>query len=510
LYEEQMASRFYAAMEKRPAHTHTIVLNMRKTRPTRRPRIGRQISSAVLAALFTLYAGCTTSSPPLGETTKAPACIILVTIDTLRADHLPMYGYPRATAPFLTELASNGIVFERAFSASSHTAPSHASLLTSLFPSQHGVRQNGHNLDESIPTIATELQAAGYRTAAFSSVDWLRDVGRGFEHFSSNRSGYRQGREIVADALGWLGEGPRGVRKFLWLHFFDVHEFLKLRPSDTNSAVEENYAAAAKSLEQDGNSHSVLLELLKKNHGVPPKWADQMGARLTASVADYDARIRYVDGQLQRLNNALPDFCESDEIRWFVTSDHGEGLMTAGRIGHGRYLHHEQLHVPLIYHATDLEHPGTRVAQLVRLVDLPATIAAVAGTAWPHGEGHSLIALTRGDRTQYPVLFNFAQRRPASAKRLALGWTEGEVLTVHDAEKRYILRTDAPDLFFDRTTDPFETNSLAGASHEEAAVWQREAIRQWERVQNSGSLENTPTSTNPRYRDQLRSLGYIE
>jgi len=179
-------------------------------------------------------------------------------------------------------------------------------------------------------------------------------------------------------------------------------------------------------------------------------------------------------------------------------------------MGHGRYLHHEQLHVPLIYYAADLEEPGTRVPQLVRLVDLPATIADAAGAAWPQGKGYSLLGLTRGDTSQYPVRLNLAQRRPASTKRLKLGWTEGEVLTIHDAEKRYILRTDAPDLFFDRASDPFETRPLSPTDYPEALLWQRKAVEEWERVQNAQSASTNPASTNPRYREQLRALGYIE
>ena len=421
-----------------------------------------------------------------------------------------MYGYPRATAPFLTKLSDGGVVFEKAFSASSHTAPSHASILTSLFPSQHGVRQNGNELNAAIPTIATQLQTAGYRTGAVSSVGWLQQIGQGFEHFSANQSGFTRGNELVNRALAWLGEVPANDPKFLWLHFFDVHEFQDLQPSGTQVALDPAYAAARDALKGDHDTPAHWREILQQDHGVPAGWAKRLLPELTTSIGDYDARIRYVDGQLERLNRALPDYCAPDEISWFITSDHGEGLLTGGRVGHGRYLHHEQLHVPLIYHADDMEHSGTRVPQLVRLVDLPATIAEVAGTSWTHGEGYSLLSLISDDPSQYPVRLNFAQRRPASDKRLKLGWTDGEVLTVHDAEKRYILRTEAPDLFFDRSADPFETKPLPEAEQPEISQWQQIAIREWERVQGSRNPDEPPAAANPRYRDQLRALGYIE
>lgn len=459
-----------------------------------------------------MLAFCLACQPeqPKTDNSKSTDCIIAVTIDTLRADHLPMYGYPRATAPFLTRLAERGVIFEKAFSASSHTAPSHASLFTSLLPSEHGVRKNGDRLDASIPTIATEMRNAGYRTGAFSSVGWLRKMGQGFENFTDNDSEYTRGDQLVDHALAWLNKIPKNEAKFLWLHFFDVHEFQEIQPADATTEPDPHYAAAKNALEKNSKSPPDWEQILSRDHGVPPRWARRILPQLIASVSDYDTRIRYVDGELERLHSALPEFCAPEKTRWFVTSDHGEGLLTSGRLGHGRYLHHEQLHVPLIYYAADLEHPGTRVPQLVRLVDLPATIADAAGAQWPHGKGYSLLGLARGDASQYPVRLNFAQRRPASTKRLKLGWTNGEVMTIHDADKRYILRTEAPDLFFDRSMDPFETSPLSPTDHPEASRWQKMAIAEWERVQNAETPATNSESTDPRYRDQLRALGYIE
>lgn len=473
------------------------------------PTVRHSFASALGTSLLALCLACQPEQPKT-DNSKSTDCIIAVTIDTLRADHLPMYGYPRATAPFLTRLSERGVVFEKAFSASSHTAPSHASLFTSLFPSEHGVRKNGDRLDESIPTIATELRDAGYRTGAFSSVGWLRQIGQGFENFTANSSGYTRGDQLVDRALAWLNEIPKNEAKFLWLHFFDVHEFQEMQAGGATIETDPHYVAAKNALEKNSKSPPDWEKILSRDHGVPAQWARRILPQLIASVSDYDTRIRYVDGELERLQGALPEFCAPEKTRWFVTSDHGEGLMTSGRVGHGRYLHHEQLHVPLIYYAADLQHPGTRVPQLVRLVDLPATIADAAGAAWPQGKGYSLLGLARGDASQYPVRVNFAQRRSASTKRLKLGWTDGEVLTIHDADKRYILRTQAPDLFFDRSVDPFETQPLSPTDHPEANRWQKMAVEEWERVQNSETPAKNSESTNPRYRDQLRALGYIE
>ena len=120
---------------------------------------------------------------------QAPAQrIILVTIDTLRADHLGAYGYPRGVSPFLDDLAGRSVVFDLALSSSSHTAPSHASLFTSLQPAQHRILVNGKRLDDRLVTIAELLSEQGYRTAAFTPVRFLNGLGAGFLFFSSSDS----------------------------------------------------------------------------------------------------------------------------------------------------------------------------------------------------------------------------------------------------------------------------------------------------------------------------------
>src|SRR5688572_24614148 len=162
--------------------------------------------------------------------------VVLVTIDTLRADHLPFYGYPRMTAPFLTDLANRSVVFEEAYAHSSHTLPSHASLFTSLLPTEHRARENGQELSPEIPTMAGWFRQHASRTGAFTATKFLLRATPGFEVAESpaekgvpGRRRGAEGREVIARALDWLGK-HRDESFFLWVHLFDVHEWRRQSP----------------------------------------------------------------------------------------------------------------------------------------------------------------------------------------------------------------------------------------------------------------------------------------
>ena len=174
--------------------------------------------SLAAVALLALACGCSGLEPP--------RLIVLITIDTLRADHLPMYGYPRDTSPFLAELAAEGVVFESAYSNIATTAPAHASIFTSLYPTQHGVTRNGKVLDEVVETLAERLVGAGYTTVAVASTNrhFLKaGIMRGFTHTDEpDVEPYRPAAESVDVAIGKLAE-LGDVPVFLWLHLFDPH-----------------------------------------------------------------------------------------------------------------------------------------------------------------------------------------------------------------------------------------------------------------------------------------------
>ena len=187
----------------------------------------RAAALSVVAAL----GGCS-STPPLVQ--QPINRIVLITLDTLRADHLSGFGYPLATSPFIDALAEQSISFTRAYAQSSATGPSHASMFTSLYPIQHGVHRNGLVLDSSFLTLAEMLAAEGFRTGAFVSTGAPLggDLGQGFEVFDEDKPAvgekgwrklYRPADETADAALAWLESIGTDEKVFLWVHFYDPH-----------------------------------------------------------------------------------------------------------------------------------------------------------------------------------------------------------------------------------------------------------------------------------------------
>lgn len=454
--------------------------------------------------------GAAVAPPPAGKAT----CAVLVTIDTLRADHVSAYGYPRPTTPFLDSLAAGGALFSNAYAPGSHTAPSHASLFTGWFPLQHGVRKNGQALPLGIGTLAESMRDAGYDTAAVSSVAWLKHIGRGFDTFYSTGNprlppgspGYRAAREIVDLGATWLEDEARGDRRFLWVHFFDVHEW-------------DNYLGNAREWQEPWSETAKFLHRrapidtpefrswLAKTHGTPPSLLEGSWPAIASSFSSYDARLRYVDRELQRLERSVGSECASGATTWIITSDHGEGLFDHHFIGHGRHLFGEQLHIPLVLHAPGRVRDGIQVDEIVRLVDIPPTLAELHGTAWNQGEGISLLPLADGSAEAWPILVNFAQRRPAGKRRISKGWEPGEVFAIHDKRTKYIRRTEATDLFFSLARDPHERRNRARSP--EAGRWKQQADALWAALAARAPGTQGGGEVDPAMVEQLRALGYI-
>jgi len=150
--------------------------------------------------------------------------VVLVTIDTLRADHLKSYGYLRETSPFIDGLAAEGVLFERAFATVSHTAPSHASMLTGRAPAGHGLFANGQSLDPVVPSLGCLLAANGFRGGAFTSVRFLREMMSGFGERSATE---RVAAKTVDAALAWVETLAPDARFFLWVHIYDPHRCVR-------------------------------------------------------------------------------------------------------------------------------------------------------------------------------------------------------------------------------------------------------------------------------------------
>lgn len=428
--------------------------------------------------------------------------IILVTIDTLRADHLGSYGYPRNVSPFLDRLAEKSAVFDRAFSSCSHTAPSHASLFTSLQPAQHRLLVNGELLDDELLTIAELLSDEGYRTAAFTPVKFLNGLAAGFEHFGSSQA-YESADTVLSRALDWLTKNAEDDRSFVWIHLFDVHEWVALKRLQRQSVrwVVENAQP------QGGD----LRAWLGEHHGLP---ADLSGIRapLIRSINRYDGQLYAVDQALEDFYGRLDEHGLLEQSIWFITSDHGEGLGNHHFMGHGRYVYDEQIRVPLLVHSPTGGVAAGRVPEMVRLVDVAPTIADLVESSLEAQPipvvGRSFLPLLRGRDMRWTVTETFAQRRPADEMRTNEGWLPGEVYATRSTDRKLIVNTEGPCEFYDLEADPFEMNNICEPSQPDVAELIRRLTEAFEVMQTQGGAMESGVAS-PEVIEELKALGYI-
>jgi len=401
--------------------------------------------------------------------------IVLVSVDTLRADHLGLYGYLRDTSPFLDALAGDGVVFERAIAPMSTTLPSHAALLTAHYPYELRLFRNGQRLSDEFTTLAELLRAEGFATAGFASTDvhfGPSNATQGFDHFDepelgSNPNRWRSAAETVAAALAWLETRKADEPTFLWIHLFDPHG-PHHPPQPPRSYVE---ALASRSAEREQTRRFLVEE-----HGVDPRYFERVSDEPDAMMRTYDvydASIRFLDDQLRRLYLALHARGMDERALWVVTADHGEGLGSHGWMYHGKNLYREQIRVPLIVRFPDGRGAGMRVERLVELVDVVPTLLEVLHPGrLPEGRyasGMSLLPLVEPGAGAYTKQHAFAQRRsfdPANRPDPLVpalhNYEAGEQYVLEDARYKYILRTEGDDELFDVQGDPGETTNLIG------------------------------------------------
>lgn len=470
------------------------------------------------ATFFTLAAvlafGCGRNAT-IAAPAEPPARIVLVTLDTLRPDHLASYGYARDTAPFLSELARRGVWFANAYSTSSHTAPAHASLFTSRYPFEHGALRNGEELAADVPTLAERLALRGYETAAFASVDFLAPIARGFEVFDGggDTPGWnRSGRHTVERALEWVAKRPPDARFLLWVHLYDPHEWHSKSPEYREAVAEirresgANGAEHAKHLATTRGVDLMRFPLLFRDTFVPQRRMDFIQV-----IDEYDGRIRYTDHALAKLHGGITDRAGTGRTLWIVTSDHGEGLGSHDYLEHGRFLYEEQIRVPLVMAFSDGAHAGVRVTRLARLVDLLPTLLALAGetqtdAAW---RGRSLAPLFTEPDAELPPALAFAERRPADQGRAKIGWEPGAMYSLQDLDWKYVLATEGRNELFHLRDDPRETRNLEAEGRPEAAPLAARIQELAALAQRAEAGRTTPVDET-RFEEQLRALGYVE
>jgi arylsulfatase A-like enzyme len=449
--------------------------------------------SAALASLLALPATALAGGAP-------PRAVVLVTIDTLRADHLGCYGYTRPTSPHLDRLAREGVLFDNAFCAVSQTSPAHASIMTGLYMAQHRVTRNGMGFNPlargGARTLAELFAAAGYATAAFTGVGFLKGITRGFEtvDVGGNWHEYRRADATIDAVLAWLKGKRPADRFFLWIHLFDPH-------NPPRAPAEDLRALALASPEAE----AAFAREMTETHGVTPGFYASAKA-LAERYVNYDAEIRFADRQLARLQERMEAAGQNAGALWIVTADHGEGLGSHGFDGHGERLYREQLRVPLIFW-TRGRAAGARVAELARHVDLLPTLAELCGFPAKQGlftiPGRSLVPLLEDPSRTLAHVLAFAQRRPPDE-----GWEPGDVFSLFDRDWKYIVHTRGRDEFFDLRSDPLELQNLAPAPSsvkDQLGTAARETFAGLTR--EGASTKVAPVD--PAHREELKALGYV-
>lgn len=332
-----------------------------------------------LAIIPLLSAGCGSSPEEVVVDVPEHPNLILISIDTLRADFLGCYGYDRPTSPSIDRFATQSVLFENAVATAPWTPPSHASMLTGLYPSHHGLKPKNTSgimrdaIRADIPTIAEVLQGKGYQTAAFVRGAVLREgagFARGFDDFVSMEQDHMSSESsgIRAAAETWLTDMQSDAPFFLFLHFYDVH-------SDYNSLpeYEEKFTRPYVGV---ANGTTVQLQDVRNgfiSFGIPE--AEHL-------MDLYCAGIRQMDDQFAGLMKFLDDAGLSETTMVVLTSDHGEEFLEHGSVLHGRSYFEELVHVPLIVRGPGIP-SGRRVSTPVSLVDIMPTAFSLLNVTSP-------------------------------------------------------------------------------------------------------------------------------
>ncbi|MCX5701971.1 MAG: sulfatase [Candidatus Omnitrophica bacterium] len=431
--------------------------------------------------------------------------VVLITIDTLRADHLGCYGYIRDTSPFIDSLAKKGVVFTRAFSSSSHTAPSHASLFTSLQPVQHLVLINGDTLDNSILTMAHMFKDVGYETAAFCGVAFLKEIKQGFTTFDCKKyketvSDYRLASDSVRSVIDWLDKGDANKKFFLWVHFYDVNS-PNITPMSCKTEMVNKMTV----------DNRTFLEYLKGKHKIPSNFYKD-DQTMTEIFNEYDAAIFFVDKELKRLFHSIEKKGLNTHTLWIITADHGEGLGNHYYEGHGRYLYNEQLRVPLIFYFSNKRYTQKRINDLVRLIDIFPTLSDLIHYPLDKKtqfiQGYSLVPFLKNIRYRLPVTYAFSQRRPKdNGERKA--WEPGELYCMQDSNFKYIYHSEGKDELYNLKNDPYELKNLVDTLpkiSEKMSTMLRHEYNNLFFCRSSNIEEKFMEEE----RNELRALGYLQ
>ncbi len=462
--------------------------------PSRWSRIG-------LASLLSFGLAC---SPE--RTASPPNDILLISLDTLRADHLSAYGYDRRTSPFIDNLCEESVRFANAYSSASNTAPSHMSLLTGLDPLAHGIRpvgkskENLTSLSPQTPMLAERLRQVGYQTIGIADNGYVMSsmgFDRGFDAFSNERSSLPYKLTLLSNALKHTNPD---LPLFLFFHTYETHApYLPPPPfhgrftdPDYDGPFRERYDALA----------SLPVQSAWKEKGkFLETWEGMNETDLDYLRGLYDEGISYTDSNVQRLWDIWSRRRNADETLLIIVSDHGEGFNEHGKLGHKYGLYSELLRVPLIIRNPAF--PPSVVEHSVSLTDVVPTIFDFLDLPLEQLQGESFLKSLRGERE--PPRSAFSQ---LNAKR-----------GLHDSvfrDEHHLLRWnregDEQVELFEHGSEPADSMNVADDRVE--VVRELKALLDARKKIGDEHHQLYPNSVGPKIteeeRERLEGLGYVE
>jgi len=395
--------------------------------------------------------------------------LLLVSLDTVRADHLGSYHYAAAQTPQMDQLATSGLRFEHASTVAPLTLPAHSSLMTGTFPGWHGVRDNGgFYLDDDQTTLAELLREKGFRTGGFVGafvLDRRWGISQGFERYfddfdldkfpdaAAMDMIQRPGSQVVDRALEWLQADSKRPF-FAWVHLYDAHT-----PYEAPEPFRSHF----------------------------PRTRD--GA--------YDAEIASADAQIGRLVGALRADGRLDETLVIVVADHGEMLGEHGELTHGFFIYEAATHIPLIVSGPGI--PTGVIADQVRIVDVMPTALSLLGIPVPKQvQGTNLMPLARGQH------LDLVAHSESWYPRYHYGWSE--LRSIQDGRFK-LIRAPRPELY-DLSTDPEEQRDRSTEYASRLEVFSR-ALDQFESRTARAGAQHAPRPIDAETEERLAALGYV-
>lgn len=436
--------------------------------------------------------------------------LILISIDTLRRDHLGLYGYQRNTTPNIDALAPESVVFDDAIAAHTNTSPAHASMLTGLYPMAHGIVRNLSRLAEGVTTLGQILTSRGFDTAAFVSGHTLNDtvcgLSRGFSVYDEPNTKIvdRRAGDTFRRVKEWLNRRPKERPFFLFFHLFDPHY-----PYDPPAPYDTIFGSGYR-----GPANGSLRYIYSLRGWVEPK-ITPAPADLQRLIDLYDGEIAYADHHLGRFFRLLKQLGYYDRSLIIVTSDHGETLAERPfAFDHGGRAFDEQIRIPLLIRFPEEKYGGRRIRGPVHQVDfLPAILDYLNLPEEKAAHGRSFLSqITANSRLPDRSLFSLARPEPERVPDLrSVMIKSGLVAAVRRTGKKLIGYPTADGMvfqLFNLKSDPGEKKNLAGRRLEVVEELAEE-IRTWR-----GSMPDrgfAPRQKLPRELEKaLRSIGYLK